>query len=80
MPEIFDYKPKITTDVYASYKFFKSATLFIGADNLFNVHPDLGAVPNAKLEAFDNESGGAWDSVQMGFNGLRMFAKLSLSF
>ena len=80
VPEIFDYKPKITTDVYASYKFFKSATLFIGADNLFNVHPDLGAVPNAKLEAFDNESGGAWDSVQMGFNGLRMFAKLSLSF
>jgi iron complex outermembrane receptor protein len=80
VPEVFDYKAKITTDIYASYKLCKSATLFVGADNLFNVHPDLGAVPNARLEAFDNESGGAWDSVQMGFNGLRLFGKLSFSF
>ncbi len=80
VPEVFDYKAKITTDLYASYKLCKSATLFLGADNLFNVHPSIGAVPNARLEAFDNESGGAWDSVQMGFNGLRLFGKLSFSF
>ncbi|HWB26074.1 MAG TPA: TonB-dependent receptor [Chitinophagaceae bacterium] len=80
VPEVFDYKPKITTDVYASYKLCKSAMLFIGADNLFNVHPNYGAVPNARLEGFDNETGGAWDSVQMGFNGLRLFGKLSFSF
>jgi len=79
-PEVFNYKAKITTDLYGSFKLCKSATLFLGADNLFNVHPDLGAVPNAKLEAFDNESGGAWDSVQMGFNGLRLFGKLSFNF
>lgn len=80
VPEVFDYKAKITTDLYASYKLCKSATIFIGADNLFNVHPSLGAVPNARLESFDNESGGAWDSVQMGFNGLRVFTKLAFRF
>ncbi|HVX50061.1 MAG TPA: TonB-dependent receptor [Chitinophagaceae bacterium] len=80
VPEVFNYKAKITTDVYAYYKLFKYATLFVGADNLFNVHPNLGVVPNARLEGFDNESGGSWDSVQMGFNGLRLFGKLSFNF
>ncbi len=80
VPEVFDYRPKITTDVYMSYKICKAATIFVGADNLFNVHPDYGAVPNARYEAFDNESGGAWDSVQMGFDGLRLFTKLSFNF
>ncbi len=75
----------MTTDIYASYRFSKKLTLFIGADNLFNVHPDFGAVPNGRFspnngtQAFDNESGGAWDSVQMGFNGLRLFTKLAFN-
>lgn len=80
VPEIFDYKGKITTDVYASYKFSKRVTAFIGADNLFNVHPDPGYNPRAKGWAGDNESGGPWDSVQMGFNGLRLFTKLAFDF
>ncbi len=79
-PEVFNYNGKVTTDLYCSYKFSKKVSVYIGADNLFNVHPDLGAVPNGRYEAFDNESGGAWDSVQMGFNGLRLFGKLSLNF
>jgi iron complex outermembrane receptor protein len=78
--EIFDFKPRVTTDIYTSYKLCKAATVFLGADNLFNVHPALGAVPNARYEAMDNESGGPWDSVQMGFNGLRLFGKLVLNF
>ncbi|GAC1592776.1 MAG: hypothetical protein NVS3B19_14570 [Ginsengibacter sp.] len=78
--EIYDFKPKVTADVFVSYKFSKKINLVAGADNLFNVHPDLGVVKGARLEAFDNESGGPWDSVQMGFNGLRLFTKLSLSF
>jgi len=80
LPEVFNQTAKITTDIYASYKFCKAASLFIGADNLFNVHPDLSAVPKAHYEAMDNESGGPWDSVQMGFNGLRIFTKLVLNF
>ena len=80
VPEVFNYKGKITTDLYASYKFSKKISLFIGADNVFNVHPDLGVSPQAKGYAQDNESGGAWDSVQMGFNGRRLFTKLALNF
>ncbi|MCW3117345.1 MAG: TonB-dependent receptor, partial [Chitinophagaceae bacterium] len=80
LPEVFNYKGKITTDVYASYKFSKKISLFIGADNLFNIHPDLGVNPLAKGYAQDNESGGAWDSVQMGFNGRHLFTKVALNF
>jgi iron complex outermembrane recepter protein len=77
-PEVFNYRGKVTTDIYLTYKPCKAATLYAGADNLFNVHPDLAAVKNARYEAFDNESGGPWESVQMGFNGLRLFAKLAV--
>ena len=80
VPEVFNYKGKITTDIYVSYKFSKKISLFIGADNVFNIHPDLGVSPQAKGYAQDNESGGAWDSVQMGFNGRRLFTKLALNF
>lgn len=80
VPEVFNYNSKIVADVYASYKLCKAASLFIGADNLFNVHPDLGVNQLAKGWAGDNESGGPWDSVQMGFNGLRLFSKLILNF
>jgi len=78
--EIFNYKGKFTTDLFISYKFCKSVSLFIGADNLFNVHPNLAAVQNARYESFDNEAGGPWESVQMGFNGRRIFTKLALNF
>ncbi|MBN8853403.1 MAG: hypothetical protein BGO55_18255 [Sphingobacteriales bacterium 50-39] len=80
VPEVFNYGGKVVTDVYLSYKLCKHLTGFIGADNLFNVHPDLGVNPLAKGWFGDNESGGPWDSVQMGFNGLRLFGKLALNF
>lgn len=81
VPEVFNYKEKITTDVYVSFKFSKQVSLFAGADNLFNVHPDFATVPNARYEStFDNESGGAWEPVQMGFNGMKLFSKLVFNF
>lgn len=80
IPEVFNYNGKVTADVYASFKFSKKVSLFAGADNVFNVHPDLGVNPLAKGYAQDNESGGAWDSVQMGFNGRRLFTKLAFNF
>ena len=80
VPEIFNYGGKITTDVSVSYKFSNKISLFIGADNLLNVHPDLGVNPLAKNWYGDNESGGPWDSVQMGFNGTRLFTKLAFNF
>ena len=81
VPEIFNYNGKVTTDISVSYKFCKKVTLFIGADNLFNIHPDLGVNQKAKTYFVgDNESGGPWDSVQMGFNGRRLFTKLAFNF
>lgn len=74
------YGDKITTDVYLSYNVTKHMTLFLGMDNVFNVHPDLGINPQARGWAFNNETGGPWDAVQMGGNGRRVFARLAFNF
>ncbi|HMG15353.1 MAG TPA: hypothetical protein VK590_07910, partial [Saprospiraceae bacterium] len=68
------------SDIYLSYRLCKNLKLFIGADNVFNVHPSLGAVQSAKYYAFNNETGGPWDAVQMGDNGTRFFARLAMNF
>lgn len=85
VPEVFNFSGKMVTDVYTSYKISKSAVVFAGVDNLLNVHPDLGIVPGARfssdgVQTFDNESGGPWDSVQMGVNGMRLFLKFAFNF
>ena len=83
--EIFNFKGKATTDVYVSYKFNKVVSWTIGVDNLFNVHPDRAIVPGSvdpygSSSFGDSESGGPFEAVQMGFNGLRMFTKLGFNF
>jgi iron complex outermembrane recepter protein len=81
VPENFVHKGKITTDLYASYKVSRNLVWYAGVDNLFNVHPDLSIVANARnASAYDSESGGPFDSIQMGFDGLRIFSKLSFNF
>lgn len=81
IPENFVFNGKTTTDVYLSYKFTRGIALYVGVDNIFNVHPDLAVVPNAKSASWgDSESGGPFDAVQMGFNGVRMFTKLAFHF
>jgi iron complex outermembrane recepter protein len=74
------YSGKLVTDIYLSFKASKKVTLFVGADNLTNEHPDLGHAPGAKYWAFNNETGGPWDAVQMGGNGRRLFARLAFNF
>ena len=73
------YSGKLVSDWFASYKFSRVITGYIGIDNLFNVHPDYGYVKAAAGWDYNNETGGAWDAVQMGFNGMRMFARLSFN-
>lgn len=80
VPEQFNYEGKLVTDLYTSFRLSKHISLFAGVDNLFNVHPDLGYVKGAKLSAYDGETGGAWDAVQMGVNGARGFVKFQLNF
>ncbi len=80
VPEVFNFNGKMVTDIFMSYKISKKISLFVGADNLFNIHPNLGVNQLAKGWAGDNESGGPWDSVQMGFNGRRIFSKIAFNF
>ncbi|MDB5137849.1 MAG: iron complex outerrane recepter protein [Mucilaginibacter sp.] len=85
IPEIFDFTPKVTTDIYASLKINKAISWTIGVDNLFNVHPDTNVIkgsvnPNSSSSFGDSESGGPFEAVQMGFNGMRIFTKLTFHF
>jgi iron complex outermembrane receptor protein len=80
IPDQYNYNGKLVTDLYASYMLCKTATLYIGADNLFNVHPDLGYAHGAAGWAFNNETGGPFDAVQMGENGIHFFARLGINF
>jgi iron complex outermembrane receptor protein len=74
------YDPKLVADLYMSYHLNKRVSLYWGADNIFNTHPDLGFAPGAKGWAFNNETGGPWDAVQMGGNGIRLFARVGFGF
>lgn len=81
VPDVFNYSGKMVNDFFVSYKLSNKATLFAGCDNLLNVHPDLGVNQDAKAYPYNgNESGGPWESVQMGFNGRRIFTKLAFNF
>ncbi len=80
VPDRYDYGSKLVSDLYFAYKLSKQISLYLGADNIFNVHPDLGINPAARGWAFNNETGGPWDAVQMGGNGIRLFARVGVNF
>jgi iron complex outermembrane recepter protein len=76
----FKYRRRWVHDVYASVNLFKGSTLYLGVDNLWNVHPDLGFAPGAAGWGYNNETGGPWDAVQMGGNGRKLFARIGFNF
>jgi iron complex outermembrane recepter protein len=80
VPGEYNYKAKAVTNIFVSYKFSKNVSVFAGADNIFNVHSGFSLNPLAKGAYGYNESGGAWDSVQMGYNGRKLFTKLAINF
>jgi len=80
LPEVFNYSGKISTDLYLNVQVNKKMSWVLGADNILNVHPDFAVNPLAKYWAGDNETGGPWDGVQMGYNGMRIFSKLVFKF
>jgi iron complex outermembrane receptor protein len=80
LPDTYNYNGKVVSDIYLSYKLNKSTRISIGADNVFNVHPDLAYVKGAKSWAFNNEPSGPFDAVQMGENGRRFFARIGFNF
>ncbi len=81
VPENFIFHPKVSTDIYASFKFSKNVTWYLGVDNIFNVHPDYAVTTGALQSSWgDSESGGPFDAVQMGSNGTRLFTKFIFNF
>lgn len=80
VPDVYVYGGKFVPDAYVAFKFNDHFTLNLGVDNFANVHPDLGYAPGAAGWAFNNETGGPWDAVQMGGNGLRAFTRLAVNF
>jgi iron complex outermembrane receptor protein len=80
LPDQYFYSGKTVSDLYLTYGLNKSTRISIGADNLFNVHPDLAYVNGAKGYAYNNEPSGPFDAVQMGGNGRRLFVRLNFNF
>ncbi len=80
IPDVANYKTKISTDVFVSYRITKKISIFAGADNIFNIHPDFSTDPLAKKGFIGNETGGPWDAVQMGYNGRKLFTRLVFNF
>ena len=72
--------PKFITDISASYKLLKRATLTLGLDNMFDVYPDainyLDDVANntAQVTSGVNRFSGL---SPFGFNGRYMYARVS---
>ncbi len=79
-PDQYDYAGKFVPDIYTSFPLGKRLTASFGIDNLLNTHPDFGVAKGAKDWAYNTETGGAWDAVQMGFNGRKFFMKLGFGF
>lgn len=80
VPDEYNYGGKLVTDIYVSHPVKKKLTLYAGIDNLLNAHPDFGVAKGAKDWAYNNETGGPWDAVQMGGNGMRLFVRLGFNF
>jgi iron complex outermembrane receptor protein len=70
--EIDTYNPKITADMSVGYN-LKNFTFTVGGVNFMNMYPD-------KNDPGLTESGGIWDSVQMGFSGEMYFARCGFKF
>lgn len=79
VPDQYNYSGKIVPDLYVGFPMAKNFTVYFGADNILNTHPDFGVVKGAKDWAYNTETGGAWDAVQMGSNGRRFFIRVGFS-
>jgi len=63
------YEPAITTDVAVGWNVTDKLKLIVGGANIFNVYPTQ--------QDTETETGGLWDSVQMGFSGAFYYVKMN---
>ncbi|ELI6454006.1 TonB-dependent receptor [Flavobacterium psychrophilum] len=66
------YGAKIVSDASINYQFTKNFNITVGANNFLNVYPDI--------QDTETETGGNFDSVQMGSNGAFGFLRLGVKF
>ena len=69
----YTYSAKGSLDASIGYDITQNMHLTLGAANLLNTYPD-------PTDPYETETGGAWDAVQMGFNGTFVFSKLGFKF
>lgn len=67
------HKPKITTDPSVTYTIKKGITITAGANNVFDVFPDLQVYPNSYFGVFK------YAPVQMGVLGAFYYARLNIA-
>jgi iron complex outermembrane receptor protein len=65
--------------LFLDFNINKLFKLEIGINNLVNIHPDFAVTNGAKQWAYNNETGGAWDAVQMGASGRFIYTKVSFN-
>ena len=70
-PNTYDYR--LTTDLSIGYELSKNIRLNIGGNNIFN------SLPNRQYTG-NTETGGMYESVQMGFGGSYFYGRLSFNF
>jgi iron complex outermembrane receptor protein len=73
------YRGKFVNDLFLDFNINKLFKLEIGINNLMNIHPDFAVTNGAKQWAYNNETGGAWDAVQMGASGRFIYTKVSFN-
>ena len=66
------YNSKYTADLHLRYHLLKNVVYQIGATNIFNIYPTT--------QNNYTDSGGIWDSTQMGTNGAFYYSKIQFSF
>jgi len=76
VPDQYDYRGKLVTDLYLSHPITKSITFYTGVDNLFNTHPDFGVAKGATDWAYNTETGGSWEAVQRGSKGRKLMVSV----
>lgn len=79
----YTWQPKQTLDLTLGYDLARNVRLNIGAVNLTNVYPKATSETvdaETGYDPYETETGGAWDAVQMGFDGTLLFAKLAFRF
>jgi iron complex outermembrane receptor protein len=70
------YSAKVVTDAAIGYKLTKAFKVSVGANNVFDVYPDLVANPN---NTTNNQFRYSRRATQFGYNGRFLFARLELS-